>query len=131
MSKYIYTSDTVPRNGKTVYIAGPITGVDGYREEFDRYADDIRDLGYTVINPAKLPKGMTNAQYMKICFAMVDAADAVMFMSGWRTSMGATLEHDYCVYTGKPHLHTPTMIDGDPDSISISWLRDGLQEVTA
>ena len=116
---------------KAIYIAGPITGVCDYRTEFGRYADAIRAMGYAVLNPARLPEGMTNAQYMRICLAMIDSADAVLFMSEWRESPGATLEHRYCEYTGKPHIHSPTMKDGDPRSVKPYWLRESLEEVTA
>ena len=36
-----------------------------------------------------------------ICFAMIDAADLVAFLPGWRTSPGARLERAYCSYIGK------------------------------
>lgn len=87
---------------KTVYIAGPITGVPNYWEAFERAEDAITGRGYAVLSPAKLPHGMTKAQYMRICFAMIDCADAVFFLPGWSSSEGATLERDYCFYTDKP-----------------------------
>lgn len=89
---------------KTVYIAGPITGVDKYWEAFEKAEDDIAGKGYTVLTPTRLPQGMTKAQYMRICFAMIDSADAVYFLPGWANSDGAYLEMKYCEYTGKPHV---------------------------
>ncbi len=87
---------------KVVYIAGPITGVPDYRERFARAAEAIEKRGYIALNPAALPDGLTNDQYMKICFAMIQAADLVLFLSGWRKSLGASLEQLYCNYIGKP-----------------------------
>lgn len=87
---------------KVVYIAGPITGTKDYRERFARAAALIEQKGYVALNPATLPGGMTNAQYMKICFAMIESADVVLFLSNWRKSIGASLEQLYCNYIGKP-----------------------------
>ena len=87
---------------KVVYIAGPITGVGRYWEAFEKVDDDLTSRGFTVLNPARLPTGMTDAQYMRICFAMIDCADAVFFLPRWKSSKGACLENRYCLYTGKP-----------------------------
>lgn len=87
---------------KVVYIAGPITGVPDYRERFARAADLVERRGYIALNPATLPGGLTNDQYMKICFAMIQSADVVLFLSNWRKSIGASLEQLYCNYIGKP-----------------------------
>lgn len=86
---------------RIVYIAGPITGVEDYREAFFDAAEDLSRLGYTVLNPAVLPDGLTYEQYMTIDFAMINVADAVYFLPGWENSRGATLERAYCEYIGK------------------------------
>ena len=38
---------------------------------------------------------------MRICFAMLDSADVVLFQFGWQVSKGAKLEYDYARYIGK------------------------------
>jgi nucleoside 2-deoxyribosyltransferase len=86
---------------KVVYIAGPITGVPNYETEFAKAEAWLRTHDFTPLNPARLPQGMTNEQYTRIDFAMIDAADAVYFMPEWFTSPGATLEMDYCKYNDK------------------------------
>nr|DAG68768.1 MAG TPA: N-deoxyribosyltransferase [Caudoviricetes sp.]DAI99230.1 MAG TPA: N-deoxyribosyltransferase [Caudoviricetes sp.] len=83
-----------------VYIAGKITGNKKYHEMFD-LAERVYSKKYIVLNPATLPEGMSAADYMRICFAMIDAADLVAFLPGWRTSPGARLERAYCSYIGK------------------------------
>lgn len=90
---------------KVVYIAGPITGVPKYWEAFEKAEDELTSDGYIALTPTRLPQGLTLAQCMKICFAMIDAADAVYFLPGWQNSRGAQLELNYCQYTGKEVLN--------------------------
>jgi len=83
------------------YIAGKITGDPDYEAKFNVAKDVIEKFGQTVLNPASLPEGMENADYARICFAMIDTADAVVFLPGFSESAGAMLEYSYCEYTGK------------------------------
>lgn len=120
-------------NPKVVYISGPITNVKNYWEAFEQAEEDLAGLGYIALNPAKLPQGMTNSQYMRTCFAMIDSADAVLFLEGWRKSSGANLEAAYCEYTEKPVAFYKCY--GDlrdaryPREVTQSWLKHDLGEV--
>lgn len=79
-----------------VYIAGPMTGYENYnRDEFDGAAYKISLSGHTPLNPAALPDGLTQAQYMDICFAMIRAADAIYLLKGYEESKGAMAELAY------------------------------------
>ncbi len=84
-----------------IYIAGKITGDPNYKEKIADVQKDLEAEGYIVLNPAVLPQGLTSAEYMKICFAMIDTADAVAFIEGFVDSPGAMLELEYCKYTKK------------------------------
>ena len=86
-----------------VYIAGKITGDPGYRDKFAAEEIQLGGQGHTVLNPAELPEGMATADYMRICFAMIDVADAVVFLQDAKDSAGARLEMAYCEYIGKEY----------------------------
>lgn len=83
------------------YLAGKITGDKNYKSKFAMYEQQLQNGGYIVLTPAILPSGLTMSDYMRICFAMIDCADAVVFMPDWRESGGAQVEKAYCEYIGK------------------------------
>lgn len=84
-----------------IYIAGKITGDKGYREKFAAVEAALWAQGFTVINPAVLPEGMRPADYMRVCLAMVEIADEVVFLPDWQESQGAKLEMALCQYIKK------------------------------
>ena len=86
-----------------VYIAGKITGDPGDRDKFAAAEIPLVWQGHTVLNPAELPEGMAPADYMRICFAMIDVADAVVFLPDAAESAGARLEMAYCEYIEKEY----------------------------
>lgn len=87
---------------KVIYISGPITGRPDYMRDFNKMETQLTINGYIALNPAHLPKGMTDDRYMRICMAMLDSADAAILLPDWQNSRGATIEAKYCAYTGKP-----------------------------
>ena len=84
-----------------VYIAGKITGEPNYKQKFEAAAQRVQEGGDIPLNPAWQPAGMSNADYMRICFAMIDSADIVWFLDDYTDSQGAQLEHAYCQYISK------------------------------
>lgn len=45
------------------------------------------------LNPAALPDGLSQREYMDICLAMLRCADAIHMLHGWQESEGAVAEH--------------------------------------
>lgn len=87
-----------------IYIAGKITGDRDYKAKFKRAVQYWEKSGHIVLNPAELPEGMTASDYMRICFAMIDSADIVIFLKDYTYSKGARLEYEYCKYINKNYL---------------------------
>lgn len=86
-----------------IYISGKIIGDPDYKRKFERAATAISSLGHTPINPALLPEGLSETDYMRLSFAEIDAADMVLFLDDWKESGGAALERTYCQYIWKPY----------------------------
>lgn len=100
---------------KTIYIAGPITGVERYWEPFEKADDDLTSRGYAVLNPSRLPQGMQAVNYTDICWMMLGNADAVLMLPGWEDSMGAAAERRLASMTNKPVYYSiEEMVKGVP-----------------
>lgn len=77
-----------------IYIAGPMSGLPGLnRQAFNRAAGHVVRRGNVALNPAILPDGLEQAEYMDICFAMLRCADGIFLLDGWQQSAGAKAEH--------------------------------------
>lgn len=84
-----------------VYIAGKISGDKNYKRKFEKIKAIYNRCGFTVLNPAELPYGMNNADYMRICMSMIDTADVISFLPDYKNSKGAIIERLYAEYIGK------------------------------
>lgn len=84
-----------------IYVAGKITGLNNYKELFEKAELHLKDKGHNVMNPAILPDGFDYEDYMKICFSMIDVCDAIYFLKNWQDSTGAKREYEYATQQRK------------------------------
>lgn len=93
---------------KVVYISGPMTGMPNFNHDaFNAKAAELTEMGYIVLNPAMLPVGLRQSQYMDIGMAMVRCATHIVLLDGWERSDGAVAE-----YALAKKLHI-TLLDRD------------------
>ena len=86
----------------TAYIAGPITKrLNTYQYAFSDAEMVLNYLGYKVLNPAWLPKGLKDEDYQRIDDAMLQTADVVVLLKGWERSKGARHEAMLAEQLGK------------------------------
>lgn len=90
---------------KSAYVAGAITGVEGYKEKFAAAKRELENQGYTVFNPAELPQGLKYESYIKICKTIVEEIDVVFMLDNWKSSVGAEEEHIHATKQGKIILY--------------------------
>lgn len=89
--------------GKRIYLSGPISSdLDGYRAKFGKAAQIVADAGHIPLNPATMPLGLEQRDYMRISIAMLEAADLVLQLDGWDTREGAVAEYCYARKIGVP-----------------------------
>ena len=84
-----------------IYIAGKIAVDKRYRAKFREATKALEMAGHVVLNPATLPDGLEQADYMRICLAMLDTADLAVFLPDYQESKGAMVEWGYCQRIGK------------------------------
>lgn len=93
-----------------VYIAGPMRGQpDLGRPAFFEAELRLRERGWKVLNPARLPDDLPQECYMPICLAMLDQADTIALLPGYENSAGAQIEIAYGAQTGKSVLYMNDM----------------------
>lgn len=82
---------------KNIYITGRITGSENYKEIFRAAETDLKERGFVPMNPAKLNSGFEHAEYMHICYAMIDVCDTIYLLIDWQESKGAVMEYKYAM----------------------------------
>ena len=89
-----------------VYIAGPMSGITNLnRDNFNRVAKYFSDQKVAVLNPAMLPNGLSQQEYMSICLPMVMCADTLFMLDGWQHSQGALAEHALAIKLNKEIIY--------------------------
>ncbi|WP_276851022.1 DUF4406 domain-containing protein [Enterobacter oligotrophicus] len=86
-----------------IFISGPMTGHEDFnRKEFNAEADRLTRHGHAVLNPATLPDGLSERNYIDICMTMLSCAEGILMLPGWQKSAGATTEYHYAYRVGMP-----------------------------
>lgn len=77
-----------------IFISGPMSGLPHFnRPAFHEAARLLDSQGHIALNPATLPDGLSEKEYMDICLSMLRCADAIYLLDGWKLSAGARAEH--------------------------------------
>lgn len=82
---------------KSVYLSGPMTGIaDFNKPAFNAEAKRLRELGYTVLNPAENaePQNPTWENWMRLAVAQLVKCDTIAMLPGWTESRGAIIERN-------------------------------------
>ena len=88
-----------------VFLSGPISGhLDTYQKEFGRAAQTVTTAGHIALNPATMPLGLDERDYMRISVAMMEAADLVLLLPGWGKSPGSIVERGFAARIGLPTM---------------------------
>lgn len=78
---------------KTLYIAGPMSGYDGFNyAAFDDAESALQAAGFATLNPATNPECDSWDDYMRAAIAQVIQADGIAVLADWQMSAGAALE---------------------------------------
>ncbi|CAK2031785.1 hypothetical protein VCRA2128O305_330002 [Vibrio crassostreae] len=85
------------------YIAGPVSSVvDGNYQSFKEVAVQISEAGHIALYTSILPKGLSEADYMKFAHSMLEVCDVVVLLPRWSLSAGATAEYYWADKLNKP-----------------------------
>ncbi|MBI5724624.1 MAG: DUF4406 domain-containing protein [Planctomycetes bacterium] len=105
-----------------VYIAGPMTGYPKFNfPAFFEVEERLKNLGFDVINPARMDveldnfhgegePPLTTEQYEARDLPLVEKADRILMLSGWRNSKGACKERRHFIDTHEHPLIGDTIL---------------------
>lgn len=90
-----------------IYIAGKITNDGNYKEKFARAEKTIKERvpDVSVLNPAALPERMTRADYMRICFAMIESCDNVFYLPDSEKATARNSNLHIANISASPHFY--------------------------
>ena len=108
IAKEVHTLKELKENINTIrkccYIAGPITGVAGFREHFLEAERWLKDHGIIALNPVYHPVGLPYDDYFVMCFPMIDVSYAILLLPNWEHSKGVHRELEHARNSEKPYI---------------------------
>lgn len=91
-----------------VYISGPITGTEDYKERFKAAEAELRRAGHVPVNPVtiseKLGKGLPHEAYMKRDIEWLVSCEGIYMLPNWQNSKGARVEKIVADACGIPEI---------------------------
>lgn len=84
-----------------IYISGGISKDLNFKKKFRIAEEKLLDKGHAVINPAIMPIGFSQEEYMHVDLAMLDICDGVYLLNNWESSKGANIEYEYAKKNNK------------------------------
>ena len=97
-----------------IYLAGPMTGYDQLNfPRFHAEARRLRELGFTVINPAEINSDASKSwrECMRADIRELVTCDAIALLPGWERSRGAALEHHIMTTLGLAVFTVDELVD--------------------
>ena len=90
-----------------VYIAGPVSGVEGFRHNFKRAHGLLTRSGYEGVDPTApgLVEGWEYRDYINRGLRLLEECDLICMLPGSANSPGAQLELHYAVLCGLPVIN--------------------------
>ncbi len=95
------------RNGfNFCYLAGPITGIKSYRDNFSAAREFIKSFfdGISVVDPSFLPDGFKYEAYLRMTFPMIDECDSICLLDDWSKSKGTLFELQHIFLSQKEYF---------------------------
>lgn len=121
--------DKPARKTITVYLSGPMSGLPDLNfPTFNAAAHALRQIGYSVINPAEFKTktdGMTEAEawraYMQVDIKALVDCDAIVMLPGWAESRGACLERSIAQGLQMPVMTLTDAIIDAPSHVEAAY----------
>lgn len=93
------------KNNMKIYISGKISELPfpEVKAKFQEMQDFFEDLGFEVVNPTKngLTESHTWEQHIVRDVELLLPCNAICMLDGWQNSIGACIEYDIAIRTGK------------------------------
>lgn len=85
-----------------IYISGPITGTDDYKDRFEKAENMLKRWipDADIVNPVKVTESLehfTHEEYLRVCIAALSCCNIIYIMKGWKHSAGACEEVKYAM----------------------------------